>query len=375
MTARTDALLFAEDPGAANFLARLPSALTARGLAPVLAAAGPAVNHLGDLSVPCIPVSGEGDAAALLARFSPRLVAVGTAENPRALGLRLVEAARAAGLPTVGLIDSLANAAFRFRGESDSPLAHAPDHLLVPDAATAGAFAALGFPDERIHACGHPHWDHVRAEAERLAREDRATLRARLFPGCPMDRQVVIFASEISTGLDPDQYRRSPAYTLTGNGRSQGRTEIVLDEFLEAAAGLSPKPWMVLRLHPKQGPEEIQAYLAAFDAVSSGGPVLELLHASDAVVGMSSMLLQEAALLGRATLSILPREEEKAWLPTIAMGATLCATRRAEIGAFLKRILDPARPPAPSDPFFGDSGTDSARRAAGFLYGLLNRGP
>jgi hypothetical protein len=236
-------------------------------------------------------------------------------------------------------VDGFANAAFRFRGTGASPRAHGPDWLAVPDAPTAEAYVSLGWDPGRVGICGHPRWDEVRLSAKAMAARDRRAMRQRLFPLCAPERPVVLFAAEISEGLDPGQYRRSPAYTLEGGPGSQGRTEIVLDEFLDAAAALRPEPYLVLRLHPKQGPDSLVAYRAAFDQISSGGDPLEILYASDAVVGMTSMLLQEAALLGRATLSIVPREEEKAWLPTIAMGITPCASRRPEVREGLGRAV------------------------------------
>lgn len=76
-----------------------------------------------------------------------------------------------------------------------------------------------------------------------------------------------------------------------------------------------------------------------FNLISSGGVPLELIYAADLVVGMSSMLLLEAALLQRPTLSILPRAFEKEWLPTTRTGLTPCATNRATLQALLSQLL------------------------------------
>ena len=101
----------------------------------------------------------------------------------------------------------------------------------------------------------------------------------------------------------------------------------------------------MLRLHPKNAPSDFVAHFAAFNSVSKTEPALTLLHAADAVVGMTSMLMIEAALLNRPTLAIFPRAEEVQWLPTIAAGITSYATDRAGIAKQLDRLISDLRPP------------------------------
>ena len=75
---------------------------------------------------------------------------------------------------------------------------------------------------------------------------------------------------------------------------------------------------------------------------------LALLHAADAVVGMTSMLMIEAALLSRPTLAILPRAEEVHWLPTAAAGLTPYATSRVEVEKSIAGLVVSPRRPDPS---------------------------
>jgi hypothetical protein len=259
------------------------------------------------------------------------VLVVGTSENIRTPAFDMLQTARELGIPTVGAVDSATNAAYRFRGVGTNPLAHAPDWLLVPDDATRRAFEQLGHPSNRIAVCGHPQYDAVMALAESLERVGRAAVRRRVLPPEAANRRVVLFAAEVSTGLNPGQYRRSSEYTLKGVPESIGRTEVVLDEFIRAVVTLSQRPYLVLRLHPKNEVSEFQRYLKAFDHLSVGGSPLELAFASDAVVGMSTMLLMEAALMGVSTLSIIPRAVEADWLPSIAAGWTACAVTPGQI--------------------------------------------
>lgn len=338
-----DILVFVEDPGAANMVAALPAGLARRGLSARFFADGPAIAHLRTHGIAAEPVDGA-DAAALIARTRPRLILVGTAENPDTLGLRLIAAA--GGIPTVGAVDAAANAGFRFRGRGADPLGFAPDLVLVPDAAAREAFLDLGLPAGRLLVCGHPHWDGVRAAAAGLAREDRAGLRRRLFPGLREGRSVLVFAAERSDGFDAAQFRRSGDYTLFGDGLSQGRTEIVVDEVLRAAEPLRHRLHLVLRLHPKSEAGDLGPWRAGFDQVSQGGRSLDLLHACDAVIGMTTMLLAEAALLGRPTLSVLPRPAERAWLPTLAAGLAPFVTSRETLAGALRTLVEDPWPPS-----------------------------
>lgn len=79
--------------------------------------------------------------------------------------------------------------------------------------------------------------------------------------------------------------------------------------------------------------------LTEFDFISSGGSPLELIYAADLVVGLTSMLLLEAALLGKPTLSIVPRRGEMDFLPTIRMGITPCVTTREQLSSALAGLL------------------------------------
>ena len=83
---------------------------------------------------------------------------------------------------------------------------------------------------------------------------------------------------------------------------------------------------------------EIDASLGKeFDEVSKGGSALETVYSTDVVVGMTSMLLFEAALLGKQTLAILPRISEKKWLPADADGIIPCVFTRDDVR---KKLLE-----------------------------------
>ena len=343
---RADVLVFAEDPGAANFVADLPRTLASKGHTTHFATSGSATAYLKQRGLDAVQLPSQCDPEAVLDALAPRLIVVGTAENPESIGLRFVACAAARRIPSVGVIDSSTNLDYRFRGRSKDPLAFCPDAVIVPDTVAKDGLVKLGLGPDRIVVGGHPHWDYVRSTCRSLDQLDRNGLRLRYFNDSASGRTVVIFASEISDGMNPQQFRFSDEYTLRGNGKSHGRTEIVIEEFLAAAAPARDRLHLVLRLHPKQSLLDLADYQGAFDTVSQTESSLEVIHAADAVVGMTSMMITEAVLMRRPTLAILPRECESAWLSAIKLGVPPHASDRGSVHEQFTRLLSPA--PLPS---------------------------
>lgn len=328
---------FVEDPGAANFVAALARPLAEAGLCVEVFAEGAGARQLGRLGTAHSPLTAaerslEGAAAVL----------VGTSEDPDALGHNLVANAQRRGIVTIGVVDAPSNATHRFRGRTDDPLTFAPDWLLVPDDATRAAFVALGHPGDRIEVVPHPHLAVVAARRPQLERAGRPALKARHFPAAG-NAPVVVFLSELSDGLDPASFRRSADYTLAGWGDDDRRTHIVLQEVLDAVAELDPRPHCVLRLHPKDRAADYVRYADRIDQVSAEEPAIEIVFAADLVVGMSTMLLAEAAILGRPVLSVLPRESERAWLPAEIGPQLPWASSRPGIRRAIRQMIEGAR--------------------------------
>lgn len=311
-----------EDPGAANGMVGLADALTAKGASLEIYATGAATAYAASIGLAVreldklnLPVTAD----ALLA---------GTSENPDSPVFSLTRAAKEAYIPTFGYVDGPANAAYRFRGLSTDPLAHAPDFLLVSDAAARDAFISLGITPGTIDVVGHAGMDRVRTRTAELDGEGRMAVRARLFAEIDAARPLVVFLAETSDGLDPAEFRRNYAYTLSGRGDSDGRTEICLEETLDALTSVAPEAAMVLRLHPKNDSAMFTPYTGGIAAISSGGDPLEVIYAADLVIGMTSVLLFEAAVMGRPGIAVTPRQSEAAWLSSIALGLTshVCTT-------------------------------------------------
>ena len=364
-----DFLIHVEDPGAANFVGGLPMALETLGLTARVIAEGKAAEHLRHLGVAFETPVPSATAKDVIDDADPRGVVVGTSENPGSRGLSLMDHGRRRGLVTVGIVDGPANPRWRFRGGSSDPLAHAPDHIFVPDAGIADAYIELGMARDRVKVCGHPGFDTVRRQRELLISEGRENVRQRLWPELRPEYPLAMFVSELSDGFEPEQYRRSSDYTLSGWGGSDARSDIAIEEFLDATAASGVAPHLVLRLHPKETDGAEPAHASRFDLVSRAEPPLEAVFAADAVVGMTSVLLLEAALLGRPVVSIVPRAVEKAWLPADASAYLACVATREEVRESVADALYGRGPdPALAD---GRLSSGAARAAAEALATLV----
>lgn len=335
---KADVLMLVEDPGAAAYVSGLPAALSRRGLSVRVLAAGHAAPMLAAEGAAHVVVRDSAELLAQLDAAEPRVIAIGTAENQHAFAHGLVAEARRRGLASVGLVDGPANAAFRFRGASDEALGHAPDWVAVPDEATRRAFIALGMASASVVACGHPRRDALHALRE-SAPALRSAMEVRRRWSGGGGRPVLLFAAELSSGVDGRPYCRAADYTLAGTSGAAGRTEIVLEEVLAAARSLQPRPALVLRLHPKTKRELYADYLTSFDAVSESESSAEATLAADAVVGLTSVMLDEALVLGRPVVSVLPRAAEADWLVGARLGLIPVACERAAIAPALRRAL------------------------------------
>ncbi len=342
MGGKIDILLFVEDPSAADYAALLLPEFIRQGWVAQLYASAVACGWLHSRGVVFNECAAGTDALTLLHETNPRCVLVGTAANPQTLGLHLIDAARIARIPSVAFIDAFIGAKNRFRGVvgCDDALAHAPDWLLVPDRMTCDAFVGLGYPQQRITVCGHPQYDETRALAKQWEEAGGpASFRRRLFPDVTSGRRILTFVSE-----PPSFYGRLPLYPsneygFTGRGVHKERTKIILEEVLDAISVLAERPYVVFREHPRDRIDEYAEYKTEIDLFSRRGLPLELVYATDLTVGMTSMLLLEAALLGRPSLAVLVHVTEIDWLPNVRNGVTPYVLNRQDLRKILPDLL------------------------------------
>lgn len=310
-------ILFLEDPGAVTYCYLLIEYFNLNGIEIIIISDGLAGGILDSKNINHLPFDKLYITAEYFRVNEINKLLVGTSENIESNGFLLIKIARKLTIPVVGLIDGAGSHKYRFKGKTDNSLFWAPDWIIVPDNLTHNLYVELGFPRHKIKIITHPHFIWIKKLSEEWTEVERQIHKKNLIPESK-DRKVIVFVSEISDGLASWQYRRSNEYTLVGNSKHDGRTEIVLDEFLKVVNQITPRPYLVLRKHPKEKPEDLIEFFSSFDFVSYTENAIELINSADIVVGMTSSLLSEAYYLGKNVLSIVPISNEKIYLGDLA---------------------------------------------------------
>ncbi len=238
------------------------------------------------------------------------------------------------GIPSVAVLDFWSNYRPRF-ADGDGNLTCLPDRIAVMDEQARREMSAEGFPPERLVVTGQPAFEELEAFRAR-AHEHRQAARAAL--GVDDTQRVVLFASQPLAALFGED-RSNPLYP----GYTEHEVRLALRAALEDVN--DGRLLLVIRPHPRENAEELrEASSARVRVVVDGsGDRRAAVLGADLVVGMSSVLLVEACLLGRPVVSLQPGLCRPDPLPTNRWGASAAVYRGDEIGATVRRVLlDPA---------------------------------
>ena len=275
----------AHDPGPARLIAALVEPARCRGHAVSLVGAGPALALWRSLGESVFETDTD---APVLPTPPPDIIVTGTGSTE--LERTLWSNASAQKFPTIGLLESWVNVSPRFlRNQADIQ----PAGLGVPDEELREMITAEGWCNAQITVIGQPHLQGIiaRLTAKRSRRANK-------------DRAKVLFLSEV---MPPDS---SPDW----RGFQQFDVASGVFEGLRNVSGLS----LVICAHPREDADLWRQWLAARvipnrvrlefnDTMDSE----DLLIDADYVIGMTSMMLIEAHLLGVPVLSLQPARNGK----------------------------------------------------------------
>ena len=326
-------VIFAEDSGAAN-AARAINAILASDCYVVenwiTGAAERSFFHAGlDFCSP--PKDGL---SGLSSEELPDLIIVGTSENPNSEGLKIIDQAEKLGIFTLGVVDQAMNVESRFKGNDDDPLRYFPTKVLVPDKYTRDGFLKLGVGVEKLVVTGYTTSLLVNAWLSEASEGLDPT-------SAVSGRLEVIFVAEGYDRVNPINSMKNEKFTLHGESGSSFRSVIVMEELRRAVRSCDANIKLSLRLHPNSRYKDFEPAIRHFDLIAQEKHPYESILTADLVVGMTSMLLFEAHLLGLPTLSILPLGREREWMPNTATGVTPVVSTREELSEFLGRELVP----------------------------------
>lgn len=314
-------LFFSRDPGATNQLVAVHAQLASGGPDAVLAALCARTRGMGfavhgkppgdavwrRAGIEPVPWDGGIDDQgldALLSKLDVALVVTGTSDVDEPTDRRLWRAAARRGIESHVFLDHPANLARRFL--EDTGVATLPDHVYVPGREYMAPLAALGMPRAAMTVAGDLHLARLARGAHGDAAAARDALRGAW--GAAGNDVVVLYASECNA-------------EMAAAGRPGSSDEFAtLDRLIALVrgrlpvAGVATSPettLVVVRPHPRDRAGKYDAWRGTRDprlVVSAQGAPLEALCAADAIAGMDSTLLREAAALRRPVVSLTGAE-------------------------------------------------------------------
>ena len=319
------------DAGGAEALTPALVALAKRGaLGPVVAAPS-AWSILERAGIAFSPVNQLDGAAAALEVFAgdpPSVLLSTTSWGEGRIEPEFIEAARDKRIATIAMVDFWSNYRARFVVGSSLSL---PDWIAVPDESAREGAVAEGLPAERIVVTGNPHYEGL---VQRYARFDGAArLAFRERVGVPRQATLVLFASQ-------------PIKALYGRTLGYDENEVLVlvrDGIAQVAEWLGHPVLIAVRAHPRESGTMLPGPTGNVTLRSAAGEDgLGWALASDLVVGMSSALLFQAALLGARVVSVQPNLVGPDYLPSNQLGLSDGVYEPGEVGTSLYRAL--ARP-------------------------------
>jgi hypothetical protein len=282
----------------------------------------------------------------------PQALISGTSMKPAEDG-EWWRAARAAGVPSLALLDHWSNLRERF--SDHSPLDRLPDLVGVMDAAAHETLIQAGLPPDRLRITGQPYFDSL---AHSGVTDQRANARQEL--GVSEDEILLVFASE-------------PQARYYGSGPADpgwlGYTERdALDALLSAAPGVIGQGAILIKLHPLEPPGAFWELACARTGenvrtrVLSRYPSSSVIAAADVVVGMTSIILLEAATVGVPSISVRPGGGRNSFI-ALHGDYVQDITDAAELPAALQDALTRARPGRQTlTPEFGQNSIERVMR-------------
>jgi hypothetical protein len=289
------------------------------------------------------PVGNTAAAAALLERVRPRALICGTARYEDA-ERRLTAAACGRAVPSVAVLDEWFDYRMRFQ-DAGGGLGFMTDLICCPDQAARAGAMDDGLPVDRLAVTGSPALAALADAIETFAARPPA------MPACWRGDAAMLrllFVSETHR-LDYGDAAGRPGQL----GPWLGYTE---DDVRAALARVLDREQMrcsvVEKLHPSTTQMPSSLATASRWQVVAREPLWPLLWHADIVIGMRSMALLEAALMGHRPLSFQPNLQGRDRCTAARLGLADRAVANDELAAWLR---SPPRRGAARRPAFADS--------------------
>jgi hypothetical protein len=294
------AIAISYEPGGANAVAATVAVLRSLGVEVAAYAKGFAIRQFQRLSVDCQPVGNEPPT--FLASLTGDILLLGTSEYCDPLEREAVLWAQQRQIPSIAIMDYWANYRLRFQSRTEPELEPIfPDLFTAIDERCAEGMVADGLPPDRIHILGQPYFAWL---------------------------------------IDRQKNKKSPVETVQNImfASQPGANEIeILKILLEVLASYTTFNQLLVRFHPIQESccqsiELLERSGLPF-AIDDSTDVLTTLQQQDKVLGITSIVLIEAALMGVPAGSLTIGVEDT--LMTNRLSLTMPLTSPEQLQAFL----------------------------------------
>lgn len=285
-----------------------------------------------------------GEPVQILAEENPDFLLTGIAEDDHEVGKEALAIAIRTGVKSGILIESWPHKWLSLYGLRDVPLYKNAGIIFVPDRLSFNELVIRGFVPERVAVTGSPLHDMARAHMkERVAY--RNEIRGKY--GIPLNAVVVLFVTTVD--LD-DEANNSPIHPEWLGCKE----EDVVREYLEAMVEVEQSEGAVpvrglIRQKPSHGTRRLKELITQF-----GGEVpldtddhrmgLPTLLSADVVVGVATLAVQNAALMGIPALYCLPDLCKPDPMVTDALRVTIPMYGKGDLRRLIRGIgKDPLR--------------------------------
>ena len=252
-----------------------------------------------------------------MAGFDPRSydrILVGTSVSSEQLELELIRKASRCGVRTLSVIDFWSNYRERFTDSEGQCVL--PDAIAVLDSQSPKAMVREGFPSDRLHVTGNPAFDDLVRFQISGARE-LSRKRIRSITRCASNSVCLLFVSQPLSELYPKGELGFQEEEVLRDVVNQ-LDRIFSERTLNGVLLLKPHPREAeyYSLPPLSPTSHLKVKVLRNPDIGSREATL----GCDLVVGMNSMVLMEACLLGRPVVSYQPGLKVPDLLPSNALG-------------------------------------------------------
>lgn len=256
-----------------------------------------------------------------------------TSVNDRNVEQQALVLARNQGIPSLTLLDFWSNYRLRFTNAKGQWVL--PDRIAIMDELARTEMVAEGFPPERLVVTGQPAFDRLALARHAFTPQRRQTLRSEM--GVGETGYLVLFISQPFA----DIYGSQMAARATLGFDEYDVLEHCVQVLSQLARQHRIALTLAIRPHPRESADKFKKIQeGSFRTVICNTPdQLEAALSADLILGMNSVLLHEATLMGCPVVSVQLGLKIADPLPSNRNGKGVAVYDTTKLGTTLEKTL------------------------------------